>query len=152
MRQRETEHERGRVTERETQNLKQAPGSELSAQSPTRGSNPPTARSWPELKSDASPTEPPRRPCLYFQLRLFLALFLCATTDTKLLVAEEAGVSYFIVNINKLGCVIGVEQTAVKALGRAVLGAVPDRVTAGACWTLSCKQFVLVLFSSLPQF
>ena len=38
MRQRETEHERGRVRERETQNLKQAPGSERSAQSPTRGS------------------------------------------------------------------------------------------------------------------
>ena len=34
MRQRETEHERRRVRERETQNLKQAPGSELSAQSP----------------------------------------------------------------------------------------------------------------------
>ena len=33
LRQRETEHERGRVRERETQNLKQAPGSELSAQS-----------------------------------------------------------------------------------------------------------------------
>ena len=37
----ETEHEqeRGRERGRETQNLKQAPGSELSAQSPTRGSN-----------------------------------------------------------------------------------------------------------------
>ena len=45
LRQRETEHERGRVKERETQNPKQAPGSELSAQSPTRGSNPRTARS-----------------------------------------------------------------------------------------------------------
>ena len=47
LRQRETEHERGRdrERERETQNLKQPPGSELSAQSPTRGSNPPTARS-----------------------------------------------------------------------------------------------------------
>ena len=32
MRQRETEHEWGRVRERETQNLKQAPGSELSAE------------------------------------------------------------------------------------------------------------------------
>ena len=32
MRQGETKHERGRVRERETQNLKQAPGSELSAQ------------------------------------------------------------------------------------------------------------------------
>ena len=31
--------------ERETQNPKQAPGSELSAQSLTRGSNPPTVRS-----------------------------------------------------------------------------------------------------------
>ena len=33
--------------ERETQNRKQAPGSEPSAQSPTRGSNSQTARSWP---------------------------------------------------------------------------------------------------------
>ena len=45
LRQRETEHERGRVRERETQNWKQAPGSELSAQSRMRGSNPRTARS-----------------------------------------------------------------------------------------------------------
>ena len=37
MRQGETEHEQGRVRERETQNPKQAPGSELSAQSPTLG-------------------------------------------------------------------------------------------------------------------
>ena len=37
LRQRETEHEWGRVRERETQNPKQAPGSEPSAQSPTRG-------------------------------------------------------------------------------------------------------------------
>ena len=29
---------------------------------PTQGSNPQTARSWPELKSDAQPTEPPRAP------------------------------------------------------------------------------------------
>uniref|UniRef100_A0ABI7X7S5 Conserved oligomeric Golgi complex subunit 5 N-terminal domain-containing protein n=1 Tax=Felis catus TaxID=9685 RepID=A0ABI7X7S5_FELCA len=41
----ETEHEQGRVRERETQNLKQAPGSELSAQSLTRGSNSRTTRS-----------------------------------------------------------------------------------------------------------
>ena len=45
LRQGETEHEQGRVRERETQNLKQAPGSELSAQSPTQGSNSRTARS-----------------------------------------------------------------------------------------------------------
>ena len=37
MRQRETEHEWGRGRERETQNLKQAPGSELSAQGPDSG-------------------------------------------------------------------------------------------------------------------
>ena len=48
--------------ERETQNPKQAPGSDLSAQSPTRGSNSQTVRSRPEPKSDAQPTEPPRRP------------------------------------------------------------------------------------------
>ena len=49
-----TECEQGRVREREreTQNLEQAPGFELSAQSLTRGSNPPTGRSLPELKSD----------------------------------------------------------------------------------------------------
>ena len=40
-------------TERGTQNPKQAPGSELSAQSPTQGSNSQAVRSWPELKSDA---------------------------------------------------------------------------------------------------
>ena len=45
LRQGETEHEQGRGRERETQNLKQAPGSELSAQSLTRGSNSRTVRS-----------------------------------------------------------------------------------------------------------
>ena len=39
--------------ERETQNLKQAPGSELSAQSPMRDSNSQTVRSRPEPKSEA---------------------------------------------------------------------------------------------------
>ena len=48
--------------EREMQNLKQAPGSELSAQIPTWGSNPQTTRSWPEPKSDAQLTERPRHP------------------------------------------------------------------------------------------
>ena len=47
---------------RDTQNLKQAPGSELSAQSPMRDSNSRTATSWPEPKLAAQPTEPPRRP------------------------------------------------------------------------------------------
>ena len=41
MRQRQTEHERGRVRERETQNMKQAPGSELSATEPDMGLEPP---------------------------------------------------------------------------------------------------------------
>ena len=48
--------------ERETQNLKQAPGSELSAQILTWGSNSRTVRSQPEQKSVAQPTEPPRCP------------------------------------------------------------------------------------------
>ena len=48
--------------ERETQNPKQVPGSELSAQNPTWGSNSLTARSRPEPKSDTQLTEPPRRP------------------------------------------------------------------------------------------
>ena len=58
------EKERDRVSagdgkrERETQNPQQAPGSELSAQSPSRGSNPWTARSWPEPKSDARLNHP----------------------------------------------------------------------------------------------
>lgn len=59
---RETELAWGRGRERETQNPKQAPGSELSAQSPTLGLNTGTVRSLPERKSDAQPTEPPRRP------------------------------------------------------------------------------------------
>ena len=65
-REREREPEQGRGTERETQNKKQAPGSELSAQSPTWGSNPRIVRSSPEPKSDAYPTEPPRRPTSCF--------------------------------------------------------------------------------------
>ena len=48
--------------EKETQNLKQAPGSRPSAQNLTWGLNSQTARSWPELKSDAQPTELPRCP------------------------------------------------------------------------------------------
>ena len=50
------------VTQTHTQNPKQDPGSELSAQSPMRGSNSQTARLWPESKPDAQPTKPPRRP------------------------------------------------------------------------------------------
>ena len=48
--------------DREIQNLKQVPGSELSARSLSWGLNSQTERSWPEPKSDAQPTEPHRRP------------------------------------------------------------------------------------------
>ena len=63
----ETERDRvwageGAERERETQNPKQAPGAERLAQSPMRGSNSQTARSWPEPKSDTQPTQPPRHP------------------------------------------------------------------------------------------
>ena len=44
-REREKQLEKGRGRERETQNPKQAPGSELSAQSPMQGLNPWTVRS-----------------------------------------------------------------------------------------------------------
>ena len=66
LRQRETAHEWGRVRERETQNLKQAPGSELWAQSPTRGSNSRTARSWPEPKSALNRLSHPGAPKIVF--------------------------------------------------------------------------------------
>ena len=52
---------------------KQAPGSELSTQSPMQGLNSRTVRSWPEAKSDAQSTEPTR--CPYFFL--FLSLLHC---------------------------------------------------------------------------
>ena len=64
MRETETEHVGGgaeREGDTESQNLKQAPGSELSAQSPTGVSNSRTVRSRPELKSDIQPTKPPKR-------------------------------------------------------------------------------------------
>ena len=60
---RERQSMNGGGSEREgDKNPKQAPGSELSAQSPTQGSNSRTVRSWPEPKSDAQPNEPPRCP------------------------------------------------------------------------------------------
>ena len=47
--------------ERETQNPKRAPGSELAAQSPMWGSNPRAARSLPEPKPGTQPRSPPPR-------------------------------------------------------------------------------------------
>ena len=67
-RQRETEHERGRGRERGRHNPNQAPGSELSAQSPTRSLNSQSTRSQPEPKSDAQLTEPPGHPNLHSSL------------------------------------------------------------------------------------
>ena len=70
---RETEHEQGRSREKGRDTESEA-GSKLSAQSPTRGSNPQTARSWAKPKSDAQPTEPPRRPQIWKQPFLQRAL------------------------------------------------------------------------------
>ena len=49
----------------------------LSAESPMRGSNSHTLRSWPELKSVARPTEPPRYPSRSTLLTNSARLFLC---------------------------------------------------------------------------
>ena len=65
-RERQSVSEGGAERDRETQNSKQAPGSELSVQSLTRVSNSRTVRSWTEPKSDAYPTEPPRCPKILF--------------------------------------------------------------------------------------
>ena len=62
----ETEHKWERVRERETQNLTQAPGSELSAQSPTGDLNPGRVRSCHRPKSDAQLTELPQVPLFLF--------------------------------------------------------------------------------------
>ena len=56
---------------RGTQNLKQVPGSELSAQSLPWGSNSQAVRPCPEPKLDAQPTEPPRRPFFYLSIESF---------------------------------------------------------------------------------
>ena len=75
----ETERERERMsgggTEREEDRGFKA-GFVLTAVNPVQGSNPLTVRSLPEPKSDAQPTEPPRRTCLFafnfFNVYLFL--------------------------------------------------------------------------------
>ena len=54
--------EREGDTESEAENLKQAPGSELSAQSPTQKLELMNLEIMTEPKSEAQPTEPPRRP------------------------------------------------------------------------------------------
>ena len=70
-RERETEREsgRGRKRERETQDPKRAPGSELSAQSPTRGSNSWTTRSCVTRVEVRCLIEPPGRPWMLVLLR-----------------------------------------------------------------------------------
>ena len=58
--------EQGRGREkRETQNLKQAPGSNLSAQNPMWGSNPQTGESWPEVMSVLNRVSHPGTPLLF---------------------------------------------------------------------------------------
>ena len=68
--------------ERETQNLKWAPGSELSAQSRMWGSNSWTTRSWLELKLDGQltnwATQVPYVALIFtFKFYLFIYLFVC---------------------------------------------------------------------------
>ena len=89
----QTEHEQGRGREREKQNLKQALGSELSAQSPMRGCTSQTARSWPEQKSDALLTEPPRCPSPSYFYFTHLKYFNCVECNCfySLLNSMEVG-------------------------------------------------------------
>ena len=60
--------------ERETQNRKQAPASEPSAQSLTRGSNSRTARSWPGWSRTLNRLRHPGAPALYSILVIFSRL------------------------------------------------------------------------------
>ena len=84
LRQRESMSRRGAERERETQNLKQAPGSELSAQSPMQGSNSQTVRWWHEPKSDAQPTEPPRCPLvIIFNVKGLFMIYRCGKYVTN---------------------------------------------------------------------
>ena len=93
--------------ERETQNPKQAPGSELSTQSPSQGWNSlmvsrkwalcwqqltlcrarpqEPGRSWPEPKSDSQLTEPPQAPLrvqFYTHFKINVYLFILRETET----------------------------------------------------------------------
>ena len=60
--------------ERETQNRKQAPGSEPSAQSLMRGSNSRTVRSWPGWSWTLNRLRHPGAPPLIFNLKMSLGL------------------------------------------------------------------------------
>ena len=95
-RERKTEHERGRGRERrrETQNSKQAPGSELPAERPKRGSSSQTARSWTKPKSDAQLTEPPRCPhhCMIWRHTAYVKLLWYISVLSKI-----ANVAIFII-------------------------------------------------------
>ena len=72
LREREREHERGRGRERDTQNWKQAPGSELSSQSPMGGSHSPhKIMTWAVVRCL---TEPPRCPEAYVDFKRGLSL------------------------------------------------------------------------------
>ena len=61
----ETKHERGRGREKETQNLKQAPGSQQAVSTePDAGLEPTNCEIMTWAKSDAQQTETPRRPSI----------------------------------------------------------------------------------------
>ena len=63
--------------ERETQNRKQPPGSEPSAQSPTRGSNSRTARSWPGWSRTINRLRHPGAPMfIYLKKNFFFNVYL----------------------------------------------------------------------------
>ena len=76
--------------ERETQNRKQAPGSEPSVQSLTRGSNSRTARSWPGWSRTLNRLHHPGAPEITFKKsayswwRLYLATFFPSVVHLKM--------------------------------------------------------------------
>ena len=79
---------------RETQNLKYAPGFELSAQSQTWGSNLRTMRSWIELKSDTESTEPFRCPIVSSLELTWMAAFIFSSNLLLLNVELEGTFPY----------------------------------------------------------
>ena len=95
LRQRETEHERGRVRERE---------GDTESETGSRLSNSRTARSWPEPKSDAQPTEPPRRPWSL----ILNCMSCCSQMDIHVLFCLRNCIS------TKEACVVNCELSAVE--------------------------------------
>ena len=76
LRERDRAWTREEQRDRETQNPKQAPGSEPSAHSLMWDLNSWTMRSWPEPKSDAQLTEPSRAPLGVLSIPTIMRIFL----------------------------------------------------------------------------